>query len=155
MRAMHRINIMLKPQPTLPRAAVLKAAALLACAALAGAPQLASAQATAPKFSAQYTTCLDKASGVTAAMHACMSAEMKLQDQKLNSAYKALVAELNPARKKQLQTAQRLWIQYRDTNCGFYDDPDGGSMAGVLAGDCLLQMTAQRAQELADLNAMQ
>ena len=68
-----------------------------------------------------------------------------------NRNYKALMAELTPARKKQLQTAQRLWLQYRDANCHFYADPDGGTAAGVAAADCVLQMTAHRARELADL----
>ena len=61
---------------------------------------------------------------------------------------KALMAELTPARKKQLQTAQRLWLQYRDANYQFYADPDGGTAAGVAAADCVLQMTADRGREL-------
>ena len=47
--------------------------------------------------------------------------------------------------------AQRLWLQYRDANCQFYADPDGGTAAGVAAADCVLQMTAGRARELAGL----
>lgn len=73
------------------------------------------------------------------------------QDQQLNRNYQVLMAELTAERKKQLQTAQRLWIQYRDANCQFYLDPDGGSMATIAAADCSLQMTADRARELKDL----
>ena len=95
---------------------------------------------------------MEKSGGVTAAMHECISAEHKLQDQHLNRAYKALMAETSPARKKQLQAAQRLWLQFRDANCNFYADPDGGTLAGIAAADCMLQMTAQRAQELKNLS---
>ena len=34
---------------------------------------------------------------------------------------------------KQLLEAQRAWIKFRDTNCDFYYDPDGGTMARVRA----------------------
>ena len=95
-----------------------------------------------------FSVCLDKAGGVTASMLDCIGAELKTQDARLNGAYKKLSAQLNPARKKQLVAAQRLWIQYRDANCAFYADPDGGTMAGVSASDCLLQATASRAKEL-------
>lgn len=125
------------------------AAALLAISSTLAAP--AAAQPAAAQLSASYAACMDESGGVTAEMHACISAEHTRQDQQLNRNYRALMAELMPARKKQLQTAQRLWLQYRDANCHFYADPDGGTAAGVAAADCVLQMTAGRARELADL----
>lgn len=45
-------------------------------------------------------------------------------------------------------TAQRAWVQYRDANCAFYADPDGGTAAGVAANDCMLREIAERAAEL-------
>lgn len=132
-----------------PHPAPIFAAALLAASSLLIAP--ASAQTGTVPLSATFQTCLDKSGGVTAEMHACISAEHTRQDQLLNRNYKALMADLVPERKKQLQTAQRLWLQYRDANCQFYADPDGGTAAGVAAADCVLQMTAGRARELADL----
>lgn len=125
------------------------AAAVLAASSTLAAP--ATAQPSALQLSASFATCMDKSGGVTAEMHACISEEHARQDQQLNRNYQVLMAELTPARKKQLQTAQRLWLQYRDANCNFYADPDGGTAAGVAAADCVLQMTASRAQELADL----
>ena len=125
------------------------AAVLLAASSLLIAP--AAAQTGTVPLSATFQACLDKSGGVTAEMHACISAEHERQDQLLNRNYQALVAELPPARKKQLQTAQRLWLQYRDANCHFYADPDGGTLAGIAAADCVLQMTASRARELVDL----
>ena len=78
----------------------------------------------------------------------CIGTETTTQDARLNGAYKKLATQLTPNRKKQLLTAQRLWIQYRDANCKFYADPDGGTMATVNASDCVLQATAARAKEL-------
>ena len=125
------------------------AAALLAASSLLTAP--AAAQTSAAPLSATFQTCLDKSGGVTFEMRECISAEYARQDQLLNRHYKALMADLTPERKKQLQSAQRLWIQYRDANCQFYADPDGGTMAAIAAADCGLQMTADRARELAGL----
>lgn len=125
------------------------AAALLAASSLLIGP--AAAQTSAAPLSAIFQTCLDKSGGVTFEMRECISAEHTRQDQQLNRNYQALMAELTPERKKQLQTAQRLWLQYRDANCHFYADPDGGTMADIAAADCVLQMTAGRARELAGL----
>jgi uncharacterized protein YecT (DUF1311 family) len=55
---------------------------------------------------------------------------------------------MSPARKKQLQDAQRLWIKYRDANCQFYVDPEGGTAASVNAASCVMTATAGRSKEL-------
>jgi uncharacterized protein YecT (DUF1311 family) len=94
---------------------------------------------------------MDRSGGVTAAMLDCIGAETKSQDQRLNKVYREVMAQLPAARKKQLQDAQRAWIKYRDANCGFYADPDGGTMATVLASDCFMSATAVRADELEGL----
>ena len=79
----------------------------------------------------QYSVCMDKSDGVTSNMIDCIVAETNRQDVRLNKVYKAFMAELSAERKKQLQTAQRAWITYRDANCNFYFDPDGGTIARV------------------------
>jgi uncharacterized protein YecT (DUF1311 family) len=98
-------------------------------------------------------TCLDKAGGVTTEMVNCIGAEAEIQDKRLNAAYQKALAALTPARKKELQTVQRLWLQFRDANCSFAFDPDGGTMAHVESSGCVMTMTAQRAQELEALTA--
>lgn len=128
----------------------LRSSALLLGCAGAALPALAQD----PGLSPQYTVCMDKAGGVTLSMVECIVAEHGRQDKRLNTAYHTLMAELEPPRKKQLQAAQRLWLQYREANCSFYQDPDGGSLARVAGNSCQLQMTARRAQELADLKPM-
>jgi uncharacterized protein YecT (DUF1311 family) len=99
-------------------------------------------------LSKQFSACMDKAGGVTASMIDCMSTETKQQDAKLNKAYKDVLSLLSPNRKRQLQEAQRLWIKYREANCKFYYDPDGGTMARVSANNCFMTATADRAKEL-------
>jgi uncharacterized protein YecT (DUF1311 family) len=51
-----------------------------------------------------------------------------------------------------MDKAAGLWLQYREANCKFYDDPEGGSMQRILANDCFLRMTAERAEELNSLH---
>lgn len=119
------------------------------CAALVAALPLISSAQDAP-LSKQYDACMSKAVA-TVDMVDCMTAETKRQDAGLNAAYKELQAELNAGRKKQLLEAQRAWIKFRDTNCDFYYDPEGGSLARLAANDCILTMTANRAQELRNL----
>ncbi len=99
----------------------------------------------------QFNACMDKSGGVTQGMVECMVAETKRHDARLNKAYKALMGGLNPERQKQLQEAQRAWLKFRDSNCAFYYDPDGGTLARVQANDCVMNMTANRAKELETL----
>lgn len=121
------------------------------CTALAMASASFAAQAAEPVLSKPYSACMDKSGGVTVEMLDCIGAETKRQDARLNTAYKALTAALAPARKTQLLEAQRSWIKFRDTNCGFYFDPEGGTMAQVQASDCFMTATAGRAEELEKL----
>ncbi|MDY0413318.1 MAG: DUF1311 domain-containing protein [Gammaproteobacteria bacterium] len=99
-------------------------------------------------YTKQFSTCMDKTGGVTSAMLNCIRAETVIQDAKLNTVYKKLGEQLTLARKNELRAVQRLWIQYRDANCGFYADPDGGTLAIVTGNDCVLEETALRAKEL-------
>ena len=99
-------------------------------------------------LSKEFSACMDKSGGVTGDMLDCIGAETKRQDSRLNNAYKAAMPQLSPTRKKQLQDAQRAWIKYRDANCNFYADPDGGTMATVNSNDCFMSATASRAKEL-------
>ena len=96
----------------------------------------------------QYSSCMEKADGVTSNMIDCIGTETKLQDTRLNKAYKEVIGQLSPSRKKELQDAQRSWIKYKDANCNFYADPDGGSMAILNSNDCFMMSTASRAKEI-------
>jgi uncharacterized protein YecT (DUF1311 family) len=96
----------------------------------------------------EYATCLGKSNGVTIEMINCILGETRRQDARLNENYKRLISKLPTERKNALVEAQRAWIKFRDANCGFYADPEGGSAARVTANECFLNATADRAKEL-------
>jgi uncharacterized protein YecT (DUF1311 family) len=99
----------------------------------------------------EYLTCVGKAEGVTDKTLDFMSAEFDRQDTRLNDAYKKLISKLSKDRAKSLVEAQRAWIKFRDANCGFYHDPDGGSAAHIAGNECMLNATVDRANELENL----
>lgn len=127
------------------RAAVV--AALMPMAALAAAPA-ADADLDPGK---EHDACMEKAGGVTANMVSCITAEYEREDKRLNDAYAALRGRLAEARHTGLRDAQRAWLSFRDLNCEFRVDPDGGTMARVSANQCMLTMTTDRADELEGL----
>lgn len=94
--------------------------------------------------------CLDGAN-TTAAMVACNTTEAKIQDARLNKAYQAAIKIQQGKQKDQLQDVQRLWIKYRDANCGFMGSATGGSIDQVNGISCVLSMTQTRADELESL----
>ncbi|MGY0561353.1 lysozyme inhibitor LprI family protein [Luteimonas sp. A277] len=104
--------------------------------------------------SASYSACMEQSNSVTSNMLDCIAAELQTQDARLNSAYRTLQAQLSSERKQELTAAQRLWIQYRDANCGFYADPEGGTFATLASNQCVLDETTQRAEELETLGAV-
>ena len=95
-------------------------------------------------------TCMDSAN-TTVDMVKCNTQQTKVQDTRLNTAYKTALAAQEGARKQQLQDVQRLWIKYRDANCAFAGSATGGTIDQVNGTGCVLDMTQTRAQELEDL----
>jgi uncharacterized protein YecT (DUF1311 family) len=121
---------------------------LIVLALALNTPALAAADSD---MTQEYLTCMDKSKGVTPEMMDCMSAETARQDARLNENYKRLMSKVSAKRKKTLLEAQRAWIKFRDLNCEFYYDPDGGTAARSASNDCFLQATADRAKELKNL----
>ncbi len=122
---------------------------LILALALACMSHLAAAQDIG--LTKQFSVCMDKSNGVTSSMIDCLEAESKRQGTRLNKAYKELMDQVSPQRQKQLQIAQGAWVTYRDENCEFYYDPEGGTIAAVNANDCFMSATAARAKELESL----
>ena len=87
-------------------------------------------------LTAEYSKCIEQSGGTDPGMLDCMGAEAERQDKRLNDAYKKLMNELKPERRKELQEAQRLWIKYTEANYNFYLDPDGGTAAKLAASEC-------------------
>lgn len=107
------------------------------------------AVAAEPAYSAAYARCMNDA-GSTAAIVECTSAEFTRQDARLNAAYRTLQQALPKARRASLTRAQRAWIAFKDAECAFVLDPDGGSAARIAANQCVLRLTAERADQLDD-----
>jgi uncharacterized protein YecT (DUF1311 family) len=65
----------------------------------------------------------------------------------MNAAYQKALKDDEPKRQEQLRTAQRLWIQFRDANCLYFDMGEG-TIARIDAAECMQNMTEARAREL-------
>lgn len=112
---------------------------------------LATPALAADGYSAAYSRCMNKAGGVTVEMRECIGSETHVHDQRLNKNYKAAMAVLEAPQQTLLRDAQRLWVKYRDANCGMYGQLTGGTMDLIVADDCFLNMTKLRADELGAL----
>jgi len=106
---------------------------------------MAALPAKAEMFGPGFQPCGDQTS--TLAVVECVQTKTDVADQRLNAAYKALQAGIDAAQRQPLLAAQRLWVQYRDANCGFYGVQDG-SIRQVQAAECIRSMTEDRAREL-------
>lgn len=107
-----------------------------------------SAQAQDIRYTADYKRCIDASNANTFEMIRCITEESARWDVHLNANYKALMARLSPSRQKALIAAQLAWLKFRETNCAFWYDPEGGQAARLAGNSCFLQVTAARAEEL-------
>ena len=85
----------------------------------------------------------------TPEMVACINEKTAYWDMRLNAAYTKALKAAEPKRREQLRKAQRLWVQYRDANCLYYDLGEG-TIARIQAAECMRGMTETRAKELED-----
>ena len=83
----------------------------------------------------------------TAEIVQCLATQTAIWDRRLNTAYQKLMSSLPTRRRDRLRNAQRLWIQFRDANCAYFASGEG-TIARVEGGQCMLRLTAARAQEL-------
>ncbi len=97
--------------------------------------------------------CMEEPGGeTTAGMKICANREVEAWDAQLNAEYKRLLGGLEGKSAEKIRSAQRAWITMRDGDCGLsYDAFEGGTIAGVIAGSCMLDHTATRALQLHDL----
>ncbi|NOD28865.1 lysozyme inhibitor LprI family protein [Ruegeria atlantica] len=89
----------------------------------------------------------------------CIQAETAIWDALLNEQYKlrrSELAEQDPELANQLRDVQRAWIRFRDAECGLqYSLWSGGTIRTIVAANCYLVETAERALELRDLGNME
>jgi uncharacterized protein YecT (DUF1311 family) len=69
----------------------------------------------------------------------------------LLASHRRLESNLSAKRKNAPLEAQRGSAKFRDANCSFYSDPEGGTAALSAGRDCFLQARADRAKELRNL----
>lgn len=73
----------------------------------------------------------------------CVRKELAYQDARLNRAYKSLMGKLTPDMQPKLKVAEKVWIQYRDTNCSAEFDGLGRPELDQLS--CEMYETAKQA----------
>lgn len=91
-----------------------------------------------------YSQCMDRSDGITVKMKDCLNAETEYWDARLNSAYKELMARLDPDARKILLQAERSWIVYREKYVSM-EGAGGGSAGGLNAGSLYLMETMKQA----------
>ena len=97
------------------------------------------------QYSPTFNRCVetgDAARGVTPAMAACVQAELKEQDDRLNAAYRSAMAKRGPAEQARLRVEERAWIKQRDAECDA--QATGGTIDRVEIPMCLLNETIRR-----------
>lgn len=95
-------------------------------------------------YRASYLNCSNSDGGTGSIQ--CITDELAYQDARLNRAYRALNAKLSPDLKDKLKTAEKIWMQYRDTSCAGV--VDGLDRPPVDELGCKLQETAKQATDL-------
>ena len=100
------------------------------------------------RYSRDYNRCLnsgDAVNGVTSGIMECNSAEIDMQDAKLNQAYKMVMIGLSAPEKTTLRVSERTWITRRDAYCRKESSREaGGSAEGIIYSGCILDETIKR-----------
>lgn len=115
---------------------------------VAGGPELTQEQIQ-EQYSPAYATCLetgDAAKGVTPAMAQCIADEIKVQDERLNAAYRSAMDKRDEAGKTALRDEERAWIKARDAKCNAL--AQGGSIDRIEIPSCTLSETVRRRVKL-------
>jgi uncharacterized protein YecT (DUF1311 family) len=99
-----------------------------------------------------FPLCMDNAN-TTLDMNGCIGDAMKEWDRHLNRIYRDKLTTLSASGQKSLRSAQRAWLKYRDHDCMAHSKmAEGGTLAGILYGECLLKKTVMRSEELESMH---
>jgi uncharacterized protein YecT (DUF1311 family) len=91
--------------------------------------------------------------GSTAGGRACLEAENRLQDKRMNQSYKKALQKLNPARQVVLRESQRAWLKFVGSQCELeVGPPTGGTDWVDELAICDLHWRAYRAKLLESLD---
>lgn len=105
----------------------------------------------AEMYDAEYQKCNEL---TTQGIVECVGVATKEWDRRLNGSYRALMERSDAQQQAPLKATQRLWIKYRDSNCGFYAN-GAGTIARIEAAECMRAMTKARTCELQAANNME
>ncbi len=122
---------------------LVQAGALMGCLTLPGPAQ---AQGAAQQDDPRIAACHGGAS--TLDIVDCLGRLSAQWDARLNAAYQAAVRVAGGDVEPPLRAAERAWLEYRRQRCA-YVSAVPGTIAQVIAADCMLRMTKARAEELA------
>lgn len=90
--------------------------------------------------------CLDRPAGQSTQGQAdCYRREHLVWDDILNETYRRLQGQFEGKLKTQLRDVQRVWLEARKQQCGFYTDVIQGSLAIPTGASCINTETARRA----------
>jgi uncharacterized protein YecT (DUF1311 family) len=91
----------------------------------------------------------DLAAQTQTEMNQTAHADFEKADAELNKVYKQLIMVLNKEEKQLLIQAQKDWIKFRDSHCGFEaEEFEGGSMQPLIYSGCLTERTNNRIEDL-------
>jgi uncharacterized protein YecT (DUF1311 family) len=97
-----------------------------------------------------YDACVKEAQGRVMDQGDCADTEFKHQDERLNQAYKALIAGLRDTTKQAAMDAQRAWLAFFAKDCSARAARFGSDNAPATESICRMESTAMRAQQLED-----
>ena len=97
--------------------------------------------------SSTYGRCLASAR-TTLAMERCQSSALDSENAAMAVVLAKTLSEEPADQAAKLRSAQRLWLQFRKSDCDVYWGAQTGTLAGVQTGSCLVQRTAQRVNDL-------
>lgn len=92
----------------------------------------------------QFTSCMDRAGGITSEMLTCIGQAQDRADARLDTTLGKAKSSISPARRASLNEAQEGWLAYRQAHCDFLAGPEGGTAASLIAADCWLSLTEER-----------
>jgi uncharacterized protein YecT (DUF1311 family) len=80
-------------------------------------------------------------------MHSCMQREAELVEERLEEAYRGLLASL--ARPEDLRRSQRAWLAYRESTCAFAVSglKGPGGLHSFALASCRIDLTEKRIRD--------
>lgn len=92
----------------------------------------------------RFELCMTNADGITSEMLSCIGKAQEDADRRLPGDLRLALQGLAPERRQALARSQQAWVTYREAQCDFLADPDGGTSSSLLTADCWLSLTTER-----------